>query len=98
MRTEVQVRVRSQVDTFFIRGGVMKGEVVLGGQVFKEPFVEVSERIPLANLGAASLQDFVITFDQRKSLVRFQARRNTHQLLRTQLEEWTPDRVGAGGG
>jgi hypothetical protein len=92
--TEVLVRAQSQLSTFFLRGGVLKGELALGGQIFKQPFVEISGQIPVGNLGAASLQDFAITFDQRQQLVRFQARKNTHRLLRSQLAAWKPDRAG----
>ncbi len=88
------MRAQSQLSTFFLRGGVMKGELALGGQVFKKPFVEISGQIPVGNLGAAPLQDFAITFDQRRQLVRFQARKNTHRLLRSQLAGWKPGRAG----
>jgi hypothetical protein len=83
--TEVLVRVQSQLSTFFQRGGVLKGELTLGGHIFKQPFVEIADQIPVGNLGAASLQDFAITFDQQHQLVRFQSRRNTHRLLQSQL-------------
>ncbi len=91
--TEVLVRAQSQVSSFFLRGGVLKGELALGGQIFKQPFVEISGEIPVGNLGAASLQDFAITFDQRQQLVRFRARMNTHRLARHQLTGWKPDRA-----
>ena len=83
--TEAPVRARSQLSTFLLRAGVMKGELVLGGQVFKKPFVEINDLAAVANLGAVSLQDFAITFDQSQRLVRFQAHKRTHRLLREQL-------------
>jgi len=63
----------------------MKGELVLGGQVFKQPFVEINELTAVANLGAVSLQDFAITFDQIQQLVPFQAHKTTHRVVREQL-------------
>ena len=90
--TEMLIRAQSQLSTFFLRGGVLKGELGLGGQIFRQPFVEISDQIPVGNLGAASLQDFAITFDQRRQLVRFQARKNSHRLLRSQPAGEKPDR------
>jgi len=84
--TEVPVRAQSQLNNFFLRGGVMKGEVVLGGHVFRQPFVEIGDQIPVGNLGALSLQDFAITFDQGQRLVRFQAPGNVHRLNQTQFD------------
>ncbi len=83
--TEAPVRAESQLSTFLLRAGVMKGELVLGGQIFKQPFVEINDLTAVGNLGAVSLQDFAITFDQRQQLVRFQAHKKTHRLLREQL-------------
>ena len=83
--TEAPVRAQSQLSTFLLRALVLKGELVLGGQIFKQPFVEINDLIPVGNLGAVSLQDFAITFDQRQQLVRFQAHNTTHRLLRKQL-------------
>ncbi len=83
--SEIEVRAQSQLSTFFLRGGVMKGNLVLGGQVFERPFVEIGSDLPVGNLGAASLQDFAITFDQQQRLVRFHARKATHRLSQPQL-------------
>ena len=85
--TSVPVRAQSQLSNFFLRGGVIKGEVVLGGHVFRQPFVEIGDQIPVGNLGALSLRDFAVTFDQGQRLVRFQASGNVHRLDRTQLDE-----------
>jgi len=83
--TEVSVRAQSQLSSFSLRGGTMKGEVALGGHIFRQPFVEIGDEIPVGNLGAASLQDFAITFDQERRQVRFMSRRSTHRLEQSQL-------------
>jgi hypothetical protein len=83
--TEAPVRAQSQLSTFLLRAGVMKGELALGGQIFKQPFVEINDLSAVGNLGAISLQDFAITFDQSQRLVRFQAHKKTHRLSREQL-------------
>jgi predicted aspartyl protease len=84
-KSEVQVKIETQVNTVYVRGGVLKGELGLGEHVFRQPFVEISETAPVGNLGAASLQDFVLTFDQANRLVRLQARSRIHGLRRGQL-------------
>jgi hypothetical protein len=91
--TEVLVRAESQVSTFLLHGGVLNGEVGLGGHVFRRPFVELGEQIPVGNLGAVSLQDFALTFDQANRLVRFQARNRVHRLERTHLGPAVPARA-----
>jgi predicted aspartyl protease len=86
-QSEVQVRIETQVNTLHVRGGVLNGELGLGKHVFRQPFVEISDTAPVGNLGAASLQDFVITFDQANRLVRLEARIRIHRLMRGQLAE-----------
>lgn len=95
--TEIEVRAQSQLGTFVLRGGVMKGELVLGGHVFNQPFVEIGSGLPVGNLGAASLKDFAITFDQEHRLVRFLAYKTTHRLCLSQLMGSSPAGRGAGG-
>ncbi len=85
--TEVEVRADSQLSKFRLRGGVLKGELTVGGHIFREPFVEIGEEVPVGNLGALSLRDFAITFDPGQGLVRFQGRRNIHRFDRSQLDD-----------
>ena len=87
-RSEIKVKIETQVNTLYVRGGELKGELGLGHHVFRQPFVEISET-PVGNLGAASLQDFVLTFDQPNRLVRLAARSRIHGLKRGQLAEET---------
>jgi Aspartyl protease len=96
-RTQVLIRADSQVGTFFLHGGVMDGDIALGGHLFREPFVEIGDQIPVGNLGASSLQDFAVTFDQARGLVRFRADRRVHRLERRQLEA-QPEEAKADGG
>lgn len=96
--TQVPVRAQSQSSNFLLRGGVMKGEIALGGHVFRQPFVEVSEEIPVGNLGALSLQDFAVTFDQAQGLVRFQAARKVHRMNRDRLDEGRREQTDCGRG
>jgi len=88
--TEVVVREQTQVSTTYFRGGEMKGQLRLGGYVFRDPFVSINSLVPFASIGSAPLQDFVVTFDQKHQLVRFEARKNTHRLERSQLPSWIP--------
>jgi len=98
-KSEVQVKIETQVNTRYVRGGVLKGELGLGKHVFPQPFVEISETAPVGNLGAASLQDFVLTFDQANLPVRLEARSHIHGLRRGQLaEETAGSRPGIRGG
>ena len=65
----------------------------MGGHIFRQPFVEIAEQAPVGNLGAVSLQDFVISFDQAMRLVRFHARNGVHRMDRSQLEKQSPERA-----
>lgn len=90
--TEVVVREQTQVSTAYFRGGEMKGQLRLGGYVFKDPFVSINSLVPFASIGSTPLQDFVVTFDQKHQLVRFEARKNVHRVERSQLPSWVPPR------
>jgi len=89
--SEVIVREETQVSTTYFHGGTMRGQLRLGPYVFKDPFVSIDHLIPFASIGSAPLQDFVVTFDQRHRLVRFEAKRNAHSVERNQLPSWDPD-------
>lgn len=93
--TEVLVREQTQVSTAYFRAGEMRGQLRLGAYVFKHPFVMIDGLIPFASIGSAPLQDFVVTFDQRHKLVRFEAKKNAHSVERNQLPSW--DSSGAKG-
>ena len=85
--TEILEEARTQTSSYFLRGGEMKGQILLGSHVFKDPFVLIGEALPVASVGAIPLQDFAITFDQKHLLVRFRANRNKHRLERRQLQK-----------
>jgi predicted aspartyl protease len=96
--TEVVVREQTQVNTTYFHGGEMKGQLRLGGYVFKDPFVSIDSLVPFASIGSAPLQDFVVTFDQKHQLVRFEARKNAHRVERSQLPSWVPPREVSSAG
>ena len=63
---------------FQIKGGKLGSDVHLGDYTFQQPFIEINPAFPLANFGACPMQNFAITFDQKHTLVRFEA---AHQVL-----------------
>jgi hypothetical protein len=68
---------------FLVIGANLSGDVRLGHYTFKHPFVEINPAFPLANFGSCPMQGFVLTFDQKNGLVRFQAARRTFRLSPT---------------
>lgn len=56
---------------FDIRAGKLVPDVRLGDFTLDQPWVEINAAFPLANFGAAALQYFTVTFDQRNQLLRF---------------------------
>jgi hypothetical protein len=83
---EVIGRGNTQVDTYLLRGGTMKGHIALAQYDFKEPFIEINSVFPVANLGALPLQDFAVTFDQRSKLLSFASRGRSHRIGRTPMQ------------
>ena len=65
---------------FQIKAARLRSDVKLGPYTFRQPFVEINPAFPLANFGSTPLQHFVVTFDQRESLVRFQSSGTTLHL------------------
>jgi predicted aspartyl protease len=74
---DVIARGHTQVSSFPILGGTMNGEVEFAGYTFNKPFIEIVPNFPVADVGAATLQDFAVSFDQRHCLARFVAARKT---------------------
>jgi predicted aspartyl protease len=68
---------------FLVRGANLASDVRLGSYTFKHPFVEINPAFPLANFGSCPLQSFVLTFDQKNALVRFESDRHTLHLSAT---------------
>ncbi len=66
-------RGRTVSNEFEIKGAQLAGDVRLGGYTFPQPFIEINPLLPLANFGAIPLQDFAVTFDQKKLLLRLLA-------------------------
>lgn len=61
---------RTVSNEFEIKGAELDGNVELGGYSFPHPFLIMDPVLPLGNFGAAALQHFAITFDQRNKLLR----------------------------
>jgi predicted aspartyl protease len=74
---DVVARGHTQVSSFPILGGTMNGEVEFAGYTFSKPFIEIIPDFPVADVGAGTLQDFAVSFDQRHCLARFLAGRKT---------------------
>jgi predicted aspartyl protease len=68
---------------FLIKAGTLASDISLGGYTFTRPFVEINPAFPLANFGSCPMQSFAFTFDQKNSLVRFEARQPVLHLSAT---------------
>jgi aspartyl protease len=79
-RLDVIAHGHTQVSSFAIRGGTMQGQVEFAGHIFEKPFIEIVPIFPVADVGSAPLQDFAVSFDQRRSLVQFLAGKKTHRI------------------
>jgi hypothetical protein len=58
---------------FEVKAARLLTDVYLGKYTFPHPFVEINPAFPLANFGSCPMQNFVLTFDQKNGLVRFDA-------------------------
>jgi predicted aspartyl protease len=81
---------------FQLKAGQLAADVHFGAYTFQHPFVEINPAFPLANFGACPLQIFIVTFDQKNTLVRFESSRRILHLAPTpepmRLESTAPDR------
>jgi predicted aspartyl protease len=68
---------------FQIKAAQLASDVQLGSYTFAKPFVEINPAFPLANFGSCPMQNFVVTFDQKSGLVRFDARQKMLPLAAT---------------
>jgi len=87
-------RASTHVNSWPLRGGTLEGSIGMGGYVFQNPFVVVSERIPVANLGTSTLQKFVLQFDQRNRLLRLHTNSTELRLDRDTLQDGTTPPTG----
>lgn len=60
---------------FQLKAARLASNVRLGVYSFEHSFVEIHPAFPLANFGSPPMQNFAITFDQQKMLVRLEASR-----------------------
>ena len=65
---------------FQVKAAKLAADVQLGPYTFAQPFVEINPAFPLANFGSVPMQNFAITFDQQKLLMRLSADRKMIQL------------------
>ena len=68
---------------FQIKGARLASDVHVGGYTFERPFVEINPAFPLANFGSCPMQKFALTFDQKRGLIRFDARQKSLRLAAT---------------
>jgi predicted aspartyl protease len=68
---------------FEVKGATLSADIQLGAYTFKNPFVEINPAFPLANFGSCPMEHFATTFDQKKMLIRFDARHQTLRLSAT---------------
>jgi hypothetical protein len=88
-------RGRTISGEFEIRGADLGEDVLLGGYRLQRPFVVFHPEFPVGNVGGAVLRSFVITFDQRKALLRLEAPERTLVLPRPRPR--APEPAGDGG-
>ena len=74
---DVVARGHTQVSTFPILGGKIDEEVEFAGHTFDRPFIEIIPSFPVADVGSGTLQDFVVSFDQKHCLARFLSTKKT---------------------
>src|SRR5262249_48154335 len=65
-------RARSANSDVRIRAATLDGNVTIAGQVLENPKIEISPMLRQVNIGSRVLQNFIVTFDQRHSRVRFE--------------------------
>ena len=70
-------RGESLATRFQIKAARLRPDVRLGRYTFKQAFVEINPAFPLVNMGSTPLQNFVVTFDQAKMLVRLYSKQKT---------------------
>jgi hypothetical protein len=68
---------------FDILSARLAANVRVAGYKFDRPFVEINPAFPLANFGSYPMQDFALTFDQKRGLIRFASRRKSLHLAAT---------------
>jgi predicted aspartyl protease len=68
---------------FELKAAKLASDVQLGNYTFLRPFVEINPAFPLANFGSSAMQNFVFTFDQKDSLVRFESSQLIQHLAAT---------------
>lgn len=65
---------------FQIKAARLRPDVRLGRYTFRRAFVEINPAFPLVNVGSTPLKNFVVTFDQRKLLMRLHSKQKTMPL------------------
>ena len=65
---------------FQIKAARLRPDVRLGRYTFKQAFVEINPAFPLVNLGSTPLQQFIVTFDQARMMLRFYSKQKTLHL------------------
>jgi hypothetical protein len=62
--------VESLATRFQIKAARLRPDVRIGRYAFRDAFVEINSAFPVVNVGSTPLSNFMITFDQRRLLMR----------------------------
>jgi len=65
-------RARTVNTQMVLKGAELEGALALGQFRWENPFVIVSDELPMGNFGSRALASFAITFDQRAQAMRFE--------------------------
>jgi predicted aspartyl protease len=74
----VYANAESLSTRFQLKEGRLGADIHVGRYTFASPLVEIHPAFPLVNMGASPMQNFAITFDQNKLLMRLES---AHKLL-----------------
>jgi predicted aspartyl protease len=72
--------VESLATRFQIKAARLRPEVRIGKYAFRDAFVEINSAFPVVNVGSTPLSNFMITFDQRRLLMRVYAKQKVMRL------------------
>ena len=65
-------RARTVNTEMVLRGAQLEGALAVGQFQWENPFIIVSDELPMGNLGGRALASFAVTFDQRAQAMRFE--------------------------
>ena len=72
--------VESLATRFYIKAARLRQDVRMGRYAFRDAFVEINSAFPVVNVGSTPLSNFMITFDQKRLLIRVYGRQRVMHL------------------